>query len=68
MIMIKTETNVLHFLIINATTLIREPVNTTNYLTVSNFFRSFQASFSWYSLFYQSNASLVEVISKTVSY
>ena len=36
--------------------------------TVSSFYRSSQASFSWYSLFYQSNAFLVEVISKTVSY
>ena len=32
MIVIIMETNVLHFLIINATTLIREPVNTTNNL------------------------------------
>ena len=36
--------------------------------TVSSFYRSSQASFSWYSFFYQSNAFLVEVISKTVSY
>ena len=36
--------------------------------TVSSFYRSSQASFSWYSLFYQSSAFLLEVISKTVSY
>ena len=40
MIVIIMETNVLHFLIINVTTLLREPVNTTNNLTVSSFFRS----------------------------
>ena len=106
--MIIMETNVLHFLIINAAILLRQPANTTDNLgpvarslvsanrwlrgikmyrfpwyltlvstnhassnpgqTVSSFYRSSQASFSWYSLFYQSNAFLVEVISKTVSY
>ena len=48
----------------NPASLLIQPTN----LTVSSFFRSSQASFSWYSLFYQSNEFLVEVISKTVSY
>ena len=37
MIMIMMETNVLHFLIINAAILLREPVNTTNNLLLVAF-------------------------------